>query len=324
MGAGIPLAVPAALEALTRHEPVEYPVYLLQADGKTETFKLQFDPARFMEGGSALPELKRPDFLPIVSSETLASVLLRKIPGGIDGFIVESNVAGGHNAPPRGVMTLNADAEPVYGVRDNARLEKFRDMGLPFWLAGAVGTPEGLRYALSEGAAGVQVGTAFALCTESGLLPEIRTELLRGVLAGEARVFTDFAASPTGFPFKVARLAGSLSEKAVYEQRRRVCDIGFLRQPFRREDGTIAYRCPAEPAAAYVAKGGRVEETVGRKCLCNALAANMGMAQKRPDGTYEKSLVTMGDTLTEMGRFCSEESLDFSARDVVNALLEKG
>jgi nitronate monooxygenase len=219
-------------------------------------------------------------------------------------------------------MTLSAKDEPVYGPRDKANLAAFREFGLPFWLAGSYGSAEGFRFALKEGAAGVQVGTAFALCRESGLLPDIRRELVREAVAGKARIFTDPQASPTGFPFKVADLPGSLSEKAVYQQRRRVCDIGFLRQPYRRADGKIGYRCPAEPVAAYVAKGGKEEDTAGRKCLCSALAANIGMPQHLPDGTDEKCLITMGDDLIDIGRFCSPENIDFSAADVIRTLLD--
>ncbi len=274
-----------------------------------------------MEDAVAPNPLNRPDFLPIVSSEALASILLRKASGSIEGFIVEGNVAGGHNAPPRGVMTLSARDEPVYGPRDKANLAAFREFGRPFWLAGHYGSPEGLRSALAEGAAGVQAGTAFALCKESGLLPDVRRELVREALAGKARIFTDPQASPTGFPFKVADLPGSLSEKTLYQQRRRICDIGFLRQPYRRSDGKIGYRCPAEPVDAYMAKGGREEDTVGRKCLCNALAANIGMPQRLSDGTYEKCLVTMGDDLVDIGRFCSPGNLDYSAADVIRTML---
>ncbi len=213
MGAGIPLAIPGVLRALSRHEQAEYPVSIVCEDGGRETYVQRFDPADFIEEGSLLEVLDIPDFLPIVSSEALASILLRKASGPIDGFIVEGNLAGGHNAPPRGKTRMSESGEPVYGPRDTADLSKFRDMGLPFWVAGSVGSPEGLRQALAEGASGIQVGTAFALCEESGLLPSIRHELIRCVRAGEAKVITDPVASPTGFPFKVAQLAGSLSDK---------------------------------------------------------------------------------------------------------------
>ncbi len=322
MGAGIPLAIPDVLSALSQHKPAEYPIQIAGADGRNEIFKQIFDPAKFMDEGPVPDVMQRPDFLPIVSSEALASILLRKVGGEIDGFIVEGNVAGGHNAPPRGKTTYNDAGEPIYGTRDDAKLSAFRDIGLPFWLAGSFGSAEGVQRALAEGASGVQVGTAFALCEESGLLPEVRHELIAGALANTARIVTDPLASPTGFPFKVADLAGSLSDDAVYQQRKRICDLGLLRQPYRRADGKMGYRCAAEPVAAYVAKGGRLEDTVGRKCLCNALSANVGMPQRLPDGTEEKCLITMGDDLADIGQFCLEGSLDFSAAEVVRILLK--
>jgi nitronate monooxygenase len=321
MGAGIPLSIPRVLSALAAHEAAEYPVNVATQSGGNEVFSMVFDPALFIEQDVALPMLVKPDFIPVVSSEALGSILLRKASGDIDGFIIEGNVAGGHNAPPRGKATFNLGGEPIYWIRDAAKLEAFREMGLPFWLAGSFGSAEGLKLALEQGASGVQAGTAFALCEESGLVPDIRRELIRQALAGEIRIFTDPLASPTGFPFKVAKLAGSLSDDTVYQQRRRICDLGSLRQPYRRSDGKIGYRCPAEPVAAYVAKGGREEDTVGRKCLCNALIANAGMPQRLPDGSTEKCLVTMGDDLAAIGRFCRTDSLAYSAADVVNVLL---
>lgn len=321
MGAGIPLAIPEVLTALTRHEPAKYPIYVAGSDGKGETVTLVFDPAQFIEDVTLPEVLQRPDFIPIVSSEALASILLRKANGPIDGFIVEGNLAGGHNAPPRGHTPLSETGEPVYGVRDVANPDAFRELGLPFWLAGSYGSAEGLQKALAAGACGIQAGTAFALCEESGLMPEVRHELIRLSLAGESRIFTDPLASPTGFPFKVAELTGSLSDLPVYEHRQRVCDLGILRQPFRRANGTIGYRCPAEPGTAYVAKGGLEKDTVGRKCLCNALIANAGMPQRLADGTDEQCLITMGDDLEKIGRFCKPGSLDFSAADVVRVLL---
>lgn len=321
MGAGIPLAIPGVLQALSRHEPAEYPIVIPNEDGGRETYKQVFDPSHFIEEGYLAETLAIPDFLPIVSSEALASILLRKASGPIDGFIVEGNLAGGHNAPPRGKTIFSESGEPIYGERDNAKLSAFRDMGLPFWIAGSVGSPEGLQQALAEGASGIQVGTAFALCEESGLLPEVRHELIHQALAGEVNVVTDPLASPTGFPFKVALLEGSLSDKTVYQQRKRVCDLGFLREPYRRSDGKTGYRCPAEPVAAYVAKGGAEEETVGRTCLCNALIANVGMPQHLSDGTDEKCLITMGDDLENAGLFCAEGATQFSAADIVRILI---
>ncbi|MCF7837598.1 MAG: nitronate monooxygenase, partial [Candidatus Marinimicrobia bacterium] len=178
-----------------------------------------------------------------------------------------------------------------------------------------------LRAALAAGAAGVEVGTPVALCCESGLAPVFRRALIRKVLTGQARVFTDPCASPTGFPFKVAELEGTLSDPALYAARRRVCDLGFLRTPYRKPDGALGYRCAAEPVRAFVAKGGRLEETAGRKCLCNALVANVGMPQELADGTRELPLITLGDDFSIIERICTVAQPDFTAEDVIRTLL---
>jgi nitronate monooxygenase len=320
MGAGIPIEVPGILDALAGHATTTYPIYVSAIKGG-ETVRMTFDPAAFREHDDGLGLLNRPLFLPIVSSETLASVLSRKSTGAIAGFVIEGPLAGGHNAPPRGQMQLTSDGQPIYGPRDVINVEAIRKIGLPFWLAGWYGSAEGVQKALAAGATGVQVGTAFALCTESGMVPEFRRTLILKSLAGTARVFTDPVASPTGFPFKVAEMEGTLSDEAVYLQRKRVCDLGFLRQTYRREDGGIGYRCAAEPVAAYLAKGGKLEDTVGRKCLCNSLTANIGIPQRLSDGTYEKALITLGDDLVNIGRFCKSGNPDYSARHVVETLL---
>lgn len=320
IGAGIPVEIPGVLEALANHMVATCPVRVIGASAG-QSYRTTFDPAAFREDTKPADPLPRPDLLPIVSSATLATMLCRKSNGPVSGFVIEGPLAGGHNAPPRGPLKLTDDGQPVYGPRDAVDLEAFRELGLPFWLAGSYGSPERLREALAAGAAGIQVGTAFALCVESGLIPELRRELLRKALAGTATVFTDPVASPAGFPFKVVRMEGTLSEPEVYQARKRICDLGFLRELYLREDGTIGYRCAAEPEAAFVAKGGKMEEAVGRKCLCNGLVANVGMPQPLANGTVEPCLITLGDDFTEAGRFCAAGSLDYSAADVVRILL---
>ena len=319
VGAGIAVEMPGVLDVLAQHQPATYPIRVHGARPDTEATAM-FDPAVYHETGVTLVSLNRPDFLPIISSDALASIFLRKANGRVDGFIVEGPCAGGHNAPPRGVLHLSQDGQPIYGPRDVVNLEPMRKLGLPFWLGGSYDSPEQLKAALAAGAAGIQVGTAFALCTQSGLMPEVRLQLVAKALSGEARTFTDPVASPTGFPFKVAQLEETLSDQAVYLKRRRVCDLGYLREPYRREDGAVGYRCPAEPEAHFLAKGGKVEELAGRKCVCNALLANIGLAQRLPAG-IEPRLLTLGDSFCNVGRFCAAGSLDFSAADVIRVLL---
>ena len=170
---------------------------------------------------------------------------------------MKSPTAGGHNAPPRGKLQLNAAGEPVYGERDRVNIEDLRALGVPFWLAGGYGNAEKLREALDQGAAGIQVGTAFAFSEESGMRPDLKKTLMAQAMTGSGEVYTDPLASPTGFPFKVAQLEGTSSALNVYQERKRVCDLGYLREPYAAPDGNIGYRCAAEPVANYIAKGGK-------------------------------------------------------------------
>ena len=244
MGAGIPRAIPGALDLLAQGQPASLPIDVegaLPGEQQTSTF----DPQHFC--GGAAPRLKRPLFLGIVASATLAIALAKKASGRVDGFVVEGPTAGGHNAPPRGPLQLTPAGEPLYGPRDVPELDKIRALGLPFWLAGGYGRPGKLAEALRLGAAGIQVGTPFAFCDESGIQPEIKRQAIALSRLGQARVFTDPVASPTGFPFKVAQLENTLSNAANYHARRRICDLGYLRHLYRKADGTIGYRCPAEP-----------------------------------------------------------------------------
>lgn len=317
VGAGIPRDIPALLDGLVRHQPVVLPLHVTDADAG-QPVELRFDPLEILS--QPQPPLRRPRFLAIIASATLAISLARRT-AGIDGFVVEGPTAGGHNAPPRGPLNLE-QGQPVYGPRDEVDLAKIRALGLPFWLAGSYASRDRLRQARSEGAAGIQVGTAFAFCEESGMDPEIRQHVINRARNGGVGVFTDPQASPTGFPFKVAQLEGTLSEAAVYESRERRCDLGYLREIYRRADGTLGYRCPAEPVEDYVRKGGQLEDTQGRKCICNGLLATVGFGQWR-DGRAEPPIVTAGDDLRDLARLIPEGSLTYSAADVVAYLLDR-
>jgi NAD(P)H-dependent flavin oxidoreductase YrpB (nitropropane dioxygenase family) len=249
--------------------------------------------------------------------------MIDKGSGRIDGFIVEGPTAGGHNAPPRGrPAQFDERGQPVYTERDDVDPAELVALGLPFWMAGGFATPANLRAALAAGAAGIQVGTAFALCNESGLDDDYRRELRHAGYNGTTRtVRTDPKVSPAGFPFKVVELPGSLTESAVYDERPRICDIGYLRTAYLREDGTTGLRCPAEPIDDFVRKGGREEDAVGRACLCNALMADIGLGQRRDNGYLEPPLITLGDDLTFLRALMDDENGAYAAIDVVDYLL---
>lgn len=321
VGAGIPFQFPGAIDRLARHEPAALAA-MVEAPAGAEATTLAFDPSTL---GPAPPPLSRPLFLPIISSPVLAQALLKRATGRIDGFVVEGPTAGGHNAPPRGPMKLDERGEPVYGPRDAVDWEAMRKLGLPFWIAGSCGSPERVREATDLGAAGVQVGTLFALCAESGLRPDLK-DRIRGLCAeGKAEVFTDPLASPTGFPFKVVDLEGTLSRGEVHAERDRRCDLGYLRQAYLREDGAIGWRCPAEPAGDYARKGGDAAEAEGRKCLCNALMANIGLGQSQPGGYDEPALVTIGSGVAQVEEFLRargpQAAAGYSSAEVLDYLL---
>ncbi|CAN5858501.1 nitronate monooxygenase [soil metagenome] len=317
MGAGIPKEIPGVLDNLAEHKPASIK---LDVEGleRGETEYLTFDPREHWD--QLPPPLKRPCFFPIIASNSLATMLARKANGRVDGFIIEGPTAGGHNAPPRGDQQYNERGEPLYGERDVVDLDKMRELGLPFWVAGGAGAPGRLLEVLAAGGAGIQVGTLFAYTEESGLTRENKRQVLEQARDGEIDVLTDPRASPTGFPFKVVQLGNSVADEAVYQARERVCDLGYLRTAYKEENGRVNYRCPAEPVDTYVKKKGEVEETVGRKCLCNALMADVGYGQLRSDGEAEKPLLTSGDDLKNILRF-TQGRIEYTAADVLDYLL---
>jgi nitronate monooxygenase len=322
MGAGIPKAIPGVLDALSEHKEVSLKLNIQSSgfsEGANENISyLTFNPSDILLGGQTL---KRPEFIAIVSSHTLAANIAKKASGKVNGFVIENHTAGGHNAPPRGALQLSQEGEPIYTKRDEADLEEIKKLELPFWLAGMYGSAEKLQEALALGATGVQVGTPFAFCQESGITEAIKTSTLQKVLEQSCTIFTDPCASASGYPFKITNVDNSLSEPAVYQARERVCDLGYLRSGYNRKDGSIGFRCPGEAEADYVKKGGLVEDTVNRKCLCNALLSNIGLGQTRANGYEEPPLVTAGDHISELRQFLSPDELSYSAKSVIEQIL---
>lgn len=315
MGAGIPDQIPGLLDAFAAGLPGELSVDLQGAGGTPA--RLVLDPENVV---GTRPEIRRPQFLAIVSSNMLASYLARDARTRPEGFVVEGHVAGGHSAKPRGQLVLDTAGQPVYGTRDAVEPAKMSALGLPFWLAGGYASPQGLSSAKMAGAVGIQVGSAFALCDESNLDPALRRTVLGRALAGTLQVRADVRASPTGFPFKVADVPGTLGDHEMATSRRRVCDLGYLRTPYQRPNGRVGYRCPAEPVTDYVRKGGQAEDTTGRLCLCNGLIATIGLGQRRGDGSTEPPVVTLGQDLAFLGALLGQTS-SYTARDVVEYLL---
>ena len=319
VGAGIPIEIPEIIDRLTRSDPVESRLQIRKTEPGREHW-LTFDPGQILKQPPG--QLRRPLFFPIVSSASLAGLLVKKGQGRVDGLIIEGPTAGGHNAPPRGKPVLSPAGEPIYGERDAIDLGAIRALGVPFFLAGSYGGPEKLREALEAGATGIQVGTLFAFSDESGMRTDLKRDLIRQCQNQPPRVFTDPLASPTGFPIKILSLPDTLSEPGVYGERKRRCDLGYLREAYECPDGTLGWRCPSDDPEVYLKSGGNPEDSAGRKCLCNGLMANIGLPQIRAEHTVELPLVTCGDDLQGILQVVGPEADAYSSKDVIAYLLD--
>ena len=315
MGAGITLQVPSVLDAIASGGAPSYRVQVEGSKAGTET--ISFDPQSFF--GRKLPEVKRPEFLPIVSTDVLASLMAKRLPAGsIQGFIVELPTAGGHNAPPRKKGVFDGTGQPLYGTKDEVAFDTLRGLGIPFWVGGSFASPEGFAKARSLGAVGIQVGSIFALCDDSGMAPSFRAEIRRLGYRGELAIRTDPSASPTGFPFKVVQLSGTQSDPATYAARDRVCDLSALAVSYERPDGKVGFRCPAELESEYLRKGGVLEDTTGARCLCNGLFSAAGLGNPG-----ELPVFTLGDDLSFLRHLMRDENGTYTAADAIAYLLQK-
>jgi nitronate monooxygenase len=316
-GAGIPLQFPSILEGLAKGEAVKYWVDVTGAVPRE--FSLQFNPGDFFSP-YPIPKMSQPAFFPIISSTVLAKRMAKELPGKIDAIVIENSTAGGHNAPPRNKSVFNERGEPVYGHKDEVDLLAIKALGIPYVRAGGYSNPERARQALRDGAAAIQAGTIFQYSEDSGLDPNIRSIARAMAFQGKMDIFTS-RISPTGYPFKIALIPETLSDPPVYANRPRICDLGFLRELYKKEDGSVGYRCSAEPIGAYTKKGGEGENCHEKACLCTCLMANAGLSQRRAGGYIEPPLVTSGDDISFVQSLMSGPYDSYSAEDAVNYIL---
>ncbi|MBT3865740.1 nitronate monooxygenase [Candidatus Woesearchaeota archaeon] len=326
IGAGLPKSIPDALDALVTGETLSMPFPV--NGGKS--YRLEFDSNSFM--GEHI-EIRRPAFLGIVSNQVPIKFLpnaegyiIEGLSPFDNGEVIQGPLAGGHNAGPRKKGELSAAGELVYGLRDktdfeilNGMLDRRVEGGgnvQPYWLVGGCSTS--LKKSIDLGATGVQVGTLFATSIESGIKYENKEKMIESILDG-ASVFADPNASPTGYPFQVFPLDGSLSEKDVYGARKRVCDMGGLLEFFEDADGVVRSRCASEPVHLYTGKGGTLESAAYRKCLCQALVSWAGFPTVRKDGSVEPSIATLGRDTSSV-RELLEIHGRYSAADAINLI----
>ncbi len=315
MGAGIPREIPQLIRDFAAGN---IGTLTVDADRPIDVAAptLSFDPAAAF---GAAPKLAEPKFLAIVTAEVLANYLARSEITRPDGFVVEHWMAGGHNAPPRKLQ----DTESGFGPLDEVNLEKMRKVGLPFWLAGGRATAAAVKDAIDHGAAGVQVGSLFALSTESGMRADLREQMLQAARDKTLTVRTDHRASPTGFPFKVVELPGTVGMDETFKARPKLCDLGYLRSNTITEEGKTISKCASEPEKPFLRKGGDEAEIEGRICLCNGLLATIGLGQERADGYKEAPLLTLGATTSDVEHMLELFPAGWSAKDVLDTLTSK-
>lgn len=314
MGAGIPLQIPKLIEDIVEGREATYHIPVI---GKNITsYTMTFDAKKFF--GSDVPKMKKPGFIPIISSNLLANIFMKKLPpGSVSGFVVEEPSAGGHNAPPRKpIFDEHGRPKPIYGEKDIVDYPALALLGVPFWIGGSYASPEKLKWALSVGAEGIQTGSIFALSEESNMDPDIRKKIR--TLGFERTLFvkTDMRISPTGFPFKVVDLEDTIAKLEVYETRTRICNQSELVSLYERPDGKIGYRCSAEPVDQFVRKGGDLADTVGRGCLCNGLFSTTGLGNEE-----EPPVVTMGDDVRFLPFLMKDADDSYSASQAIKYLL---
>jgi nitronate monooxygenase len=113
---------------------------------------------------------------------------------GVDAVVAQGSEAGGH----RGTFLASFDGALVGGV---ALVPQIVDrVSVPVLLAGGIMDGRGIAAALALGAEGVQLGTAFLGCPESGA-----SELYRRSLATAADDATTVTAANTGRPARAIR-----------------------------------------------------------------------------------------------------------------------
>lgn len=284
-GAGIPMELPDIVARIQAGQSLEYTP--LNGTGTPVSLTVE----RRCE--------TQPWLMPILSSYPLAKRLFdvwtREYGIRPSAFVLENHAAGGHNAPPRN-KTDYAEADEL-----TSYVDKVLTLGVPVYVAGAFaegGSRADYLYWRERGAYGLQVGSRFALCDESGMRRDIKDQVL-AYNAQDGELRTEFGISPTGYPFKVLPLAGSVVDPAVYPNRHRICNKGYLMhaETATNKDGQdeLVYRCPAMPARQYEKLGGDSSETGSRICLCNSLLSTAGF-----DSEIEPPLITLGQSGTRI------------------------
>ena len=298
MGAGIPRRCPRAADRLRRRRAPAASPSTSPSQTRTHTRR------RSTRATSSAPTCRRCAARRSWRSSRCTSwrgYLARDAEIRPDGFVVEGPVAGGHSAPAarqdaRSTRRASRSTRP----RTRPTSPRWSPLGLPFWLAGA------LRHAREgrRGACGRRRGRPGA--ARSSRWRPTRASPGRCADAAArraARRHADGAQRPAGLPDRLPVQGGAARparcpSRSVYEARPRICDLGYLREPVRaaRRLDRLPLRRPSR-CTCTSRRAATPPTPSGRKCLCNALIANIGLPQLRKDGYVEQPAITLGQDL---------------------------
>lgn len=307
-GAGVPMELPDIVRRIRAGEDLEY--LPLTGTGTNVRLEISGDGTAPLLGATPAPHL-----IPILSNYAFSRRIVDSWAKKYDGarpfaFILENHAAGGHNAPPRNKAGFSGEDDV------DSYFDKVKALGVPIYVAGAFahgGTSRDLEAWIERGAYGIQVGSRFALCTDSGLRADLRERIIAANATSTLHVETREGMSPTGYPLKVVPLPGTIADPAVYAARERICNRLYLAQSHFEPaaDGTVVetYVCPAMPVKQYERLGGDPADTVGRVCLCNGLLSAAGYY-----ADIEPPLLTLGVSGEQVSR-------PLSARQVTEDIL---
>ena len=136
-------------------------------------------------------------------------------------------------------------------------------------------------------------------------------------------VRTDAARLADRLPVQGRRSSPARSRTpAVYDARPRLCDLGYLRTPYRAQERRVGYRCPAEPVDVYVRKGGDPRGHRGTRSACATRSSpTSASARHRTDGYVEKPLLTLGEELGGARHLLRRHPSGWTAGDALDWLL---
>lgn len=280
-GAGVPMELEEIVDSI-RAGKTELSFDPLYGTTTPVSFEFNREVVEYLRGC----RYRRPKLIPILSNYAFCRKIVKKWRIPPDFIILEDWKAGGHNQNPRNKVEHSDVSDGI-----ETYFDEVLTLGVRVVVAGGFeygGNRTDFLYWRRRGAWGIQVGSRFALCKESGWDRKWRDLIIQMNRRGETVIMTDHEASPTGFAIKVVVVPGTLSDPEVYNRRERSCLYGCLRRghtfvdPETGETRTTLI-CPAMPLSMYQrlcpdkTREECLKECGGQVvCLCSALLATIG------------------------------------------------